>query len=486
MKELLSLIIVEDEDDIRTGLATAVNWSELGFAVAATFSSGEAAQDYLAERSCDVVLTDICLGGISGLDLAKWLSLRSPDTKVILLSGYSDFRYAQLAINYRCSRYLLKPIDLSELRAVFQSIYAERSRISKETAYRHRADQYFLKSLLSLMLRGKTLGSNLPYLMKSTLSRYTLHNGWVFCRMSFSAPCDSLEDLFDEAFAAHDRFCIASVQQEQCLYLLALTKEGSDLDEEASALEIQLDRAADLLLQTHGLRFSVTVYQAIRQYADLESYVHGIRRETPQTQAEPNVRMQELIRSINALNLEEVRPSLPMLDSDAQRAIAYLLLARLTQFGDQFPSDRPLVEDAEFSRLSSETGTALQQHIAQILSRFEGFLSRNSSNIVEKACLYIDGCHGRKVSLTEVADHIFVSPAYLSKLFKKQKNVNFKNYVSAVSLDCAKNLLVNTQVKVCDISEQLGFKDTRYFYKFFSDATGMTPTEYRKTYRSKA
>src|SRR5690554_2839319 len=123
MDSLFRLIIVEDEDDIRNGLTKIINWNEMGFVVKDTFSNGEDAKRYLTENDVDIVITDICLVGISGLELAEWININKPSIKILILSGHSDFKYAQLAINFNVYKYFLKPIDIGEFKLIFNKLY---------------------------------------------------------------------------------------------------------------------------------------------------------------------------------------------------------------------------------------------------------------------------------------------------------------------------------------------------------------------------
>ena len=125
MKDGYRLVIIEDEDEIRNGLETIIDWASLGFRVAAGFSSWEEALEWLSGNTPDVILTDIRLGGISGLDICRWAHSRMPSVKLMILSGYSDFDYTRQAIDCKVSKYLLKPVDISELYAAFRALHEE-------------------------------------------------------------------------------------------------------------------------------------------------------------------------------------------------------------------------------------------------------------------------------------------------------------------------------------------------------------------------
>ena len=129
MVDSLTLIIVDDEKIIREGLRDMVDWNQLGFSVAECFEDGRDAIEYLSQTSVDVVLTDIKMGDVSGTAVSQYVSDHLPETKVVVLSGYRDFRYAQQAVENQVFRYLVKPVDFPELESAFADL---RRRIDDE------------------------------------------------------------------------------------------------------------------------------------------------------------------------------------------------------------------------------------------------------------------------------------------------------------------------------------------------------------------
>lgn len=119
------LIIVDDEPEILAGLCTVVRWNDLGFNLKAAFSSGIDARNYLSTHTCDVLLCDIVMNNISGLDLAEYVKANHPRTYVVLNSAYEKFEYAKRAIEARVYRYLNKPTRIEEIVNVFTEIRRE-------------------------------------------------------------------------------------------------------------------------------------------------------------------------------------------------------------------------------------------------------------------------------------------------------------------------------------------------------------------------
>ena len=117
-----SLIVVDDEDISREGSVNLIDWNSVGFQVVASFSDGADARDFLEETPVDVVLTDIRMTELSGIDLAAYLDEHHPDTKIVLISGFRRFDYVKQAIRYRVYHYLLKLFPLQEIDELFARI----------------------------------------------------------------------------------------------------------------------------------------------------------------------------------------------------------------------------------------------------------------------------------------------------------------------------------------------------------------------------
>lgn len=122
---MFRLVIVEDEEIIRSSMARFIPWTEWGFDVSGLFGDGQSAIDYIEKHGADVVLTDVIMYDVSGIDLAQWVHTHTPDTRVVILSGYQDFHFAQEAMAYGVRNYLLKPIDIDELEQTFAKIREE-------------------------------------------------------------------------------------------------------------------------------------------------------------------------------------------------------------------------------------------------------------------------------------------------------------------------------------------------------------------------
>ena len=119
---MYSLVIAEDEFTTRRALVNMVRWNELGFRVDGEFDDGKELLDYLKNNIPDVILTDIKMTNVSGIEIARLVAEQNLPIQVVFLSAYKDFSYAQEAVEYHVAHYLLKPVDLSKLREIFRGL----------------------------------------------------------------------------------------------------------------------------------------------------------------------------------------------------------------------------------------------------------------------------------------------------------------------------------------------------------------------------
>lgn len=161
---MYSLIIVDDEVEIGNGLSRYFPWESVGFEVAAVFQQAQAALEYIQSHPVDVVLTDIQMPGMSGIDLVREIYEQHLPTKVILLSAYKKFEYAQQAITYKVAHYITKPTVHSEITEVFCSVRKELDEERNQTAVKNgNPEGYYenlilqIKHVIDKDLRGVTL-----------------------------------------------------------------------------------------------------------------------------------------------------------------------------------------------------------------------------------------------------------------------------------------------------------------------------------------
>ena len=149
------LMIVDDEESIRQGMAKSVPWSEWGFEVTALCANGQEAVQEIERNPPDVVLSDVRMPKMDGLELMQWLNQNHPEIKIVILSGYSDFEYLNMSIKNKVTEYLLKPTDLDEFEEVFRRMKTVMDKEQQTRKQQNKKDQLLFFAWLDKLLRGR-------------------------------------------------------------------------------------------------------------------------------------------------------------------------------------------------------------------------------------------------------------------------------------------------------------------------------------------
>jgi two-component system response regulator YesN len=508
---LYDLVIVDDEEIIRKGLAGTVDWAALGFKVAATLPNGEAALDYLAEHGADAVLADIRMPRVSGLDLAKRLKLAGSGTKVVLLSGFDTFRYAQEAIDYGVFSYLLKPSKQADIEEVFQRlrrVLDEDRRVGREREELRRDSFSFS---LARWFRGEidavaadlsavpewAYGSDLGMAIVEALPPL---RGWVPDRSG--APGVS-SALLDAAAAALPGRSVAVATRELEVALVF----GSD----ATAAAVEKLAAAAASVRDAFPRWSWTAVlcpgsapldDLRREYLEACSLRFGrwsagaetvlvpkprVSRpaaQRPQAAAEvaealrgalcdPDPATGELVRVLEGCGGYR--------ELSAAFRSAYARLARgsaAAVFEPLEAAAEELAEELETVATGERFSAAVSALRAVMADRSE-MPGEGPKRSIALAQSIIAERYAEDLSLDALASELGLSPAYFCRLFKKETGVNFKDYLTELRLDLAKEALQDPRRKVYEVAEAVGFRDQRYFSELFKKRTGYSPLEYR-------
>lgn len=161
--DLYKLVIADDERMIRRGLVNSINWEELGFKVVADFADGQDVIEYLQNNDADVAFVDVQMCLVSGIEVARWISEQKLPTKVVMISGYKEFNYIKEALKWGVCDYILKPLNISEIRQVFQQVKNEldKDKHGIEKLFSYREDEACAQVLqIETMMVEELLGGN--------------------------------------------------------------------------------------------------------------------------------------------------------------------------------------------------------------------------------------------------------------------------------------------------------------------------------------
>lgn len=533
---IYKVLLVDDEYYIRQRLKTCIEWEEEGFEIAAEAQSADDALSILKSETMDMSVVDISMPQKDGLTLIKELRDLKINVKIMILSGYGTFAYAQKAIEYGVTQYLLKPIEEEELiqslrliRKALDSEYSMRDiRQSKRRAdyllTTIRKENYFKKICTNHPLLASDKPALEPQMESCGLTPGAVCQVLVFDLHSRHLQALNREDLHLFRYAADNILCeIAQsyfrVTSAADIFGHGVLICGPDLPE-SKVLSQYMEAAADKVRELLKLDicfgcscpFPMTLPLLNAEYRHaLSSYVLCNLRgctsvsfgltETPVTEifeiTEVLERIdtcfssgheKELGQSIDALfSLLEQRPyPFFFLEQTLSRCV---MICGKSGSGPAIPT---LSDDLSYLMGFKEilfAGYDMAYLREKITGLFFSMLATQQlssagnvkETLVEDAVRFIDEHYARcDMSLTLLSQNLLVSPSYLSSMFKKIKGISINQYLTQSRLRAARELLSETGLTLTEIAERVGYNDIFYFSKVFKRHYGVSPSSCRQ------
>ncbi|MEK3751480.1 response regulator [Paenibacillus sp. FSL E2-8871] len=495
---MLRIAIVDDEILIREGLARMISKENTEFLVIGTYSDGKHLLDELPSLQLDVVITDIRMPQINGLELIKQLKASHPQIRSILMSGFVEFNYAREAIRSSAVDYLLKPIDKEQL---FELLYQleEEQQFSRDKEVRHRS------GLLLTLLQGDEPPS--PLLLSSLTLPQPYFSVFVFKGRSREPVCFCVDRLRQEM-----AFSIDSLEIQNGLHVCILysSKQLSDSDRNEIGDRIRISANGMILHvgtsssynDTAKLRqayldaklaCSVGIYNPDRlHYANIQNI------QQPEIKIlEPfNAIKEPLIHDLQILNMEgalehvhnlfSVLKSLQAAPDQILRVCRWIVESaqnELQEFEALYKGAPYLgLDESIASSMSfSEIERSFTNHFSSILFEIRAHRLEMSGTAVETIKRWISANYNQHADLNTLANMVFLTPSYLSKLFKQETGLTLTDYITEIRLRKAKHLLKNApDLKIHEIGAEVGYSDPAYFNKLFKRVVGVTPNEYKR------
>lgn len=519
---MLNVMLVDNEAIICKGLMHCIDWEELGCAVISSASDGLEALEKMRICPADIVVSDIRMPSMDGLTLAERLCADYPETKVIILTGFPDFSYAQRAIAYRVVDFVLKPTSAEKLRAAVtkaieqlsqergQRAIAQGLQVKDAENIRLRQDMLLYdlifgapSSMLYAVQRGGELGLNL-------MGYYIIRLAVYLCgecdsmEYDFTKPLQEAQGLMRRAFAdmpinfvsCGGRACYAFVASNEHATLTGSCYEVARIA--ASLTDFTVSFGISLYHNNPTqMRHASAEADSAQLFAAANEGVSVMRySDQPTLSAEDGQWVSRRIKLFSsalengsATQTREIYSELckfldgaPLTQARRVYTIVYNLCVSLLY-------DYTL-EASDLREQMLHIDHALQEDSAETISLIIGeflrgaitYINHNTANmdgVIASAQTYIGQHYADELSLEHLAGIVHLSPSYLSKLFKKETGENISGYIQSVRIERAKVLLRTTDKKTYEIAEEVGIDDPVYFSRIFKKLTGLKPREYK-------
>lgn len=533
---MYKLLIVEDERAIAQGIAKSNPWEEWGFQVSGICNNGEEAVAFIEKDKPDLVLSDIRMPKMDGIALMQYLNAQYPEIKIVILSGYNDFQYLQMAIRNHVAEYLLKPTLLEE----FEQLFRKMKQVLDEEAQQREEQKMQIRDRESnALLKGYGYSEEFVesfFYHKDTDSYRVVQ----FCAQKDEEAVDVVHDRgwhYQRKQSIVKSMNQYVQDQEMSGFFLCNYEEHITgilcMDEETGEAEIMHNLLAilDIVERETGIAFYCAVsgpcedYRMLPQCYEQTKYCIGQKllldtnrrivwyRQTKEEKLSADF-------DYFGIGFDEKNIIKYILNQDKEQ-LEKELSGVFDLFRDAAVKDNDYVDIHYVNRICMEILFTVSREIYRYNVHPEKLMSEHSyhyMDVFDKPTLegkldfllrifelFMQECGTQKesvsktgelahmvrrivdeeymsnlISLEYVAEKVHKNPSYISKIFKNEFDCNFSSYVTDRRLEKSRELLADPLVKVYEIAETLGWADVSNFIKVFKKKFGISPDEYRK------
>lgn len=539
---MYKVLLVDDEADVREGLLGEIDWQRHGFIIAGTAENGQEALELCERLAPDVVITDISMPFMNGLELSHWLRQHQPLVKIVILTGYDEFDYARQAVRLSVDEYLLKPFSSDTFSELLDKI---RHRIEDEVAKREDMQRLKEHYRTSLPLLGEGFLASLltRKLSRSVIEEKAESYGLRLNGAGYAAAVLALHQGEDGDHVAEPDSLRGSGDIELMLQaMLNIAREwwsaaqlgsafihqesvaliGIDTDGEGDAWARRMGETLDNIVRSirHYLKLSTTigvgsVASDLSHLKDSYSdallaldyrlvvgtgkviYIGDMEHRVAEKLRLDELKAGALVRSLKVGTPEELREAVAAIFAEpAGYACAYgdvqVYLLEVCTAVWRTAQDAGMALDELF-------GQGFQLHVElfrlaglqemeqwfhdvclRIMQAIASKRQYTYKDMVEKAIHYTKENYGNPdLSIQQVCSLLHISTGYFSGLFKKETRMTFVQYLMHIRMEAAMALLRETELKAFEIAERVGFADPNYFSFCFKKRLGISPKEYR-------
>ncbi|HFK8646016.1 TPA: response regulator [Streptococcus pyogenes] len=484
---MYKVLLVDDEYMILQGLTMIIDWQALGFEVVQTARSGKEALAYLTQYPVDVMISDVTMPGMTGLDLIEAAKTYHPQLQTLILSGYQEFSYVQKAMELETKGYLLKPVDKAELQAKMKQfkdwLDAQQAESIRQEAYHD--------SLLTLWLTDE-LSEKEFHQLSQDLPEHAL-TGFTVLYVECSEWIEEMEAYFKQ----EEQPCYLKKEEDKKIYLAILLGRAQQAKAFTSNLQKQFSENIQQIILGETVDDWENVYESYNQVRQSLFYNSQMSQPTdkgnsklemPESRLqffafnkalmigdEPTIlaKLEAIFHEMKALNFspEDVKHVSFLLFSDIYRQFPILdkmtYLSMVKTIHDSQSIDRILRELKKVLDVTNQNNSPEKRY----------------SDLVSETIDFIRKEYHQELTLKAIADRLHVNGVYLGQCFKNETERSFTQYLNHVRIQKAQQLLLYTNQSINEIAYETGYNTNHYFIKMFKKLNGLSPKEFRDRYK---
>ena len=535
----IKVFLVEDEMVIRRGIKNSIDWEKEGYIFCGEASDGELAYPMIIKEKPDILITDIRMPFMDGLELCKLVKEELPNIKILILSGYDEFDYAKEAIRLGVTEYLLKPISsgklLEALNGVSESIRREKEDKDLVRKYmeemrentEHEKQKFFEQMIAGNLSMADALETGKKYEMNLSAGMYNL----LLFRFTLGKENRKSGELLGEAEYAIKKLT------ERLEYVFEFQRgvEGwafllmADNEEQMSERVKELSKDLEEIMKNYStIAYFGGIGQPVARLRELEESFREAERalaarftmELNRIISVEDIRMAQNVDTLDDIEItsfgeiEKTRTMLEkFLNNGAEDEIdefvdvyinelpeenlksvlmrqyiimdAYIVMMSFCEKIEGIEGEmQAQSEELKNSMKTIQTLEEIKNYIRMLLKKIIGvrdtISGRRYSDIIEIAKDQIRKTYmSDEISLNTIAAEVGMSPSYFSSIFSKEMGKTFVEYLTEIRMDRAKELLMCSSMKTSEIGYEVGYKDPHYFSYIFKKTQNCTPKEFR-------
>lgn len=528
---MYKVLIVDDELLVRVGLKTTIDWEANGFKVVAEASNGEQGYEQYKKHLPDVIITDIKMPKKDGLWLVEEVRKENQNVKILVLTCYDEFSFARKALKVGADDYVLKSeIEDEELVAIIQSIkkkmdMANKAKDIKDKVLTSRND--IKRSIFIDMIKsGFHFDANLSE--RCTGIEFPLNNTkFAFASVAINDTLDEMQhdpskvkqrnhvirnillDLFTERSF---EYVYSHATKRYVFFLSSQQLNDAELKRMFETAINSVKQYFDCSLNVvytdvfHDVQDALGVYKTLLDKAQILFYKYEKSYFIASTKHisfnEPKVvdlekeYNRQFIEAIGQESLNRTKELIQEVGLHFEQNLVNPMIAKIFYtklIGNIFSSYGLFLENNSEVNINEQYNQQIEasENLRGVLLLLTDFTSKvisaiqqmrytNSKLLINRALNYIDHHYDEKISLEDVAQQLHLSKHYLCNAFKKSTGENMSLYINKLRIEKAKRLLVESDGRIKEIFEEVGYSNQQYFSKVFKKITGMTVMEYKE------
>lgn len=509
----MNVFIADDEEIIREGLKCIIEWDKLGFTICGESSNGEDTLSGILKLKPDLVLLDIRMPKLQGTEIVRLAREQNFKGHFIILSGFSDFKYAQTAIRYGVDFYLTKPIHDEEL---IHAVTTVKEALEKEQLHTNTMNQYKEKAK-SAILHDIILNSsdynqinfeeiNLSASMYQIVIYENYNQGLFNLTYSFAdlLKVTNQGNNSYEHIKIHDNDVVLlkgdfalNRFQDFLRHYDNVPQKGSPLDSLFITYGRLINRVEDIhysyddALELLNRRFFCEQNQHTIGYDQLPDVTSQKQELTPEDANQYCEKFCDYIQCFNRNMIAETLHHLEKKLYNATRDLSniklfltdiYLQIKQTISHiynatGIPFPTNSSVIDLIERKYYLYEIILFFSEQFEMIMNAIG---NSSSDSIIDDIVYYINHNFSDNIKLDTIAPLFGYNSSYLGKIFNKKMRESFNSYIDQVRIRHSKELLLERNLKVYETAERVGYKNVDYFHKKFKKYVGESPAEFRK------